>query len=104
VEERPFQGRVKHGNHSGLQPLRRLDQSIQQVCAADYGSLLAGAAIFVATFFVWDFTWTHFVVTDPAQIGSGDGVMVIGGSLLTGTVLGLAAMIFILYRYWPKRT
>lgn len=67
------------------------------------GSLLTGAVVFVATFFVWDFVWTHFVVADRAQIGLGDGVVVIGGTFLTGTV-GLAAMIFILYRYWPRRT
>jgi hypothetical protein len=68
------------------------------------GSLLTGAAIFVASFFVWEFVWTHLVVTDPAQIGLGDGVVVIGGTFLIGTVLGLAGMIFILYRYWPRKT
>ena len=68
------------------------------------GSLSAGAAIFVATFFVWDFVWTHFVVTNPDRIGLGDGVAVIGGSFLTGIPLGLAAMVFLLYRYWPSRT
>jgi hypothetical protein len=68
------------------------------------GSLLTGAAVFVACYFVWDFAWTHFVVTDPAQTGLGDGVVVIGGTFLTGTVLGLAAMIFVLCRYWPRRT
>jgi len=66
-------------------------------------SLLTGAAVFAASFFVWDFVWMHLVVTNTAQIGLGDGVMVIGGSFLTGTALGLAAMIFVLYRYWPRK-
>jgi hypothetical protein len=65
------------------------------------GSLVIAAAVFVASYFVWDFAWMHLVVSDPEQIGLGDGVMVIGGSFLT---LGLAAMVWILYRYWPRRT
>lgn len=68
------------------------------------GSLLTGAAVFIAGFFVWEFVWTHLVVADPSQIGLGDGVVVVGGGFLIGLTLGLAAMIFILYRYWPKRT
>lgn len=66
------------------------------------GSLVIAAAVFVASYFVWDFAWMHLVVSDPEQIGLGDGVMVIGGSFLTGITLGLAAMVWILYRYAPR--
>jgi hypothetical protein len=42
-------------------------------------SFLVGAAIFVLSFVVMDFVWTHFVVTDLQKPGIGDGVVVVGG-------------------------
>ena len=51
-------------------------------------SLLVGAAIFVLSFVVMDFVWTHFVVTDLQKLGIGDGVVVVGG----GFVFGLAGL------------
>jgi hypothetical protein len=50
-----------------------------------------------------DFVWTHFVVTDPKQIGLGDGVMVVGGGFLIGCTLGIGALVLVLYRFWPRR-
>jgi hypothetical protein len=66
-------------------------------------SLLTGALIFVGSFFALDFIWTHFVVTDPAQVSVGDGVVVVGGGFVLGTVLGLGALSFVLYRFWPRK-
>ena len=68
------------------------------------GSLLSAVAVFVASFFTWEFVWTHLVATDPSQIGLGDGVVVVGGGFLIGITLGLATMILILYRFWPSKT
>ena len=67
------------------------------------GSLAAGAALFVLSFVVLDFVWTHLVVTDPKQIGLGDGVMVVGGGLIIGSTVGLSALVFVLYKFWPGR-
>ncbi|HEY6182895.1 MAG TPA: hypothetical protein VIW67_11655 [Terriglobales bacterium] len=67
------------------------------------GSLLVGAILFVASFVAMDFVWTHFVVTNPKDIGLGDGVMVVGGGFLFGTTLGLLGLGCMLYRYWPRR-
>jgi hypothetical protein len=66
------------------------------------GSLLTAVVVFVASFFAWEFLWTHLVATDRSQIGLGDGVAVVGGFLI-GITLGLATMILILYRYWPSK-
>ncbi len=68
------------------------------------GSLAAGTALFVLSFVVLDFVWTHLVVTDPKQIGLGDGVVVVGGGFVIGCTLGLAALVLVLYRFWPRRT
>jgi hypothetical protein len=68
------------------------------------GALGTGAAVFVASFVIIDFVWTHFVVTDVSQLGTGDGVMVVGGGFIVGTTLGLAALVLMLYRFWPRRT
>jgi hypothetical protein len=43
------------------------------------------------------------IVTDPRQIGLGDGVIVVGGGFLIGCTLGLGALVVILYRFWPRR-
>jgi len=67
------------------------------------GSLLVGTILFVASFVAMDFIWTHFVVTNPKDIGLGDGVMVVGGGFLIGTTLGLVGLGFTLYRYWPRQ-
>ncbi len=67
------------------------------------GSLFAGTALFALSFVALDFVWTHFVVTDPKQIDIGDGVVVVGGGLVIGCTLGIAALVFVLYRFWPGR-
>lgn len=43
------------------------------------GALLTGATLFVISFLVVDFVWTHLVLTDPKKLGMSDGVVVIGG-------------------------
>lgn len=67
-------------------------------------SLLVGAAIFVLRFVVMDFVWTHFVVTDLQKLSIGDGVVVVGGGFVFGLVFGLAGLVLVLYRFWPRRT
>jgi uncharacterized membrane protein YgdD (TMEM256/DUF423 family) len=67
------------------------------------GSLLVGVAIFVASFYVMDFVWTHFVVTDLRELTPADGVVVIGGGFVLGTTLGLAGLALMLYRFWPRK-
>jgi hypothetical protein len=59
--------------------------------------------LFVLSFAVLDFVWTHVIVTDPKQIGLGDGVIVVGGGFVIGCTLGLGALVFVLYRFWPGR-
>jgi hypothetical protein len=66
-------------------------------------SMVAGATLFVSSFIVLDFVWTHFVVTDPKQINMGDGVMVVSGGLIIGTTLGLLGIGLVIYRFWPAR-
>jgi hypothetical protein len=67
------------------------------------GSLAAGATLFVLSFVVLDFAWTHVVVTDAKQIGMGDGVIVVGGGFVIGCTLGISALVFVLYRFWLGR-
>jgi len=66
------------------------------------GSLLAGAAVFVSSFVVFDFVWTHFVVGGSREAGLGDGVVVVGGGFVIGITLGLATLAFVLHRFWPR--
>ena len=66
-------------------------------------SLLVGGAIFASSFVVMDFAWTHFVVTDSEKLSIGDGVVVVGGGFVFGLVFGLAGLVFVLYRFWPRR-
>ncbi|MBZ5678780.1 MAG: hypothetical protein LAO24_01605 [Acidobacteriia bacterium] len=66
------------------------------------GALLVGAVLFVLSFVAMDFVWTHFV-TKPADVGLGDGVVVVGGGLIVGTTLGLLGLAIVLYRFWPSR-
>ncbi len=65
-------------------------------------AVLVGAALFVGSFVAMDFEWIHFVLTDPQKVGIGDGVVVVGGGFVFGTTLGLAGLIFVLCRYWPR--
>ena len=67
------------------------------------GSLAAGVTLFVLSFVLLDLGWTHLIVTDPKQIGLGDGVVVVGDGFVTGCTLGIGALIFVLYRFWPGR-
>ena len=61
------------------------------------------AALFVFGFVGLDFVWTHFVVTDPKQIDLGDGVMAVGGGFFLSCALGLAGLVFVLFRFRPGR-
>src|SRR5580704_10990107 len=67
-------------------------------------SFFVGGAIFVLSFVIMDFVWTHFVVTDLQKLGIGDGVVVVGGGFVFGLVFGLAGLVLVLYRFWPRRT
>jgi hypothetical protein len=67
------------------------------------GSFLAGAAVFVSSFAVFDFAWTYFVIGHSREAGLGDGVVVVGGGFVVGITLGLATLAFLLYRFWPRR-
>jgi hypothetical protein len=67
-------------------------------------SFLVGAAIFVLSFVVMDFVWTHFVVTDLQKLSIGDGVVVVGGRFVFGLEIGLAGLVLVLCRFWPRRT
>ena len=66
-------------------------------------SLMVGVVLFVLSFVFLDFIWTHVVVTHPGERDLGDGIMVVGGGLVIGTTLGLGALVFMLYRFWPKK-
>lgn len=59
--------------------------------------------LFLLSFFVMDFAWTHFIVTDPKQISAADGVVVVGGGFLLSSFSGLTALILVLFRFWPRR-
>ena len=50
-----------------------------------------------------DFLWLHLVVKNPENFGLGDGVVVIAGWFIFGTVFGLAGLILTLRRFWPRR-
>jgi hypothetical protein len=67
------------------------------------GSLVIGAALFVSSFIAMDFLWTHVVARNPKDIGLGDGVMVVGGGFVLGCTLGIAGLVLVLYRFWPRR-
>ncbi len=66
-------------------------------------AVLAGVALFLLGFGVVDFLWTHLVLTDPKEIGLGEGVMVVGGGFVIGSTLGLAGIVLVLYKFWPRR-
>jgi hypothetical protein len=66
-------------------------------------SLVTGGILFVSSFVAIDFVWTHLVVPNPKDIGLGDGVMVVGGGLIIGCVLGISGIVFVLYKFWPRR-
>ena len=79
--------------------------SIARYAAVITGGLATGVALFVLPFVVLDFVFTRFAVKDyPGQPDLGDGVMVVGGGFLVGCSLGLAGLIFVLYRFWSGRT
>jgi hypothetical protein len=65
------------------------------------GSLLVGIFLFVSSFVVMDFAWTHFVVPNPKDTGLGDGVVVVGGGFIIGCILGVSGIVFTLYKFWP---
>ena len=66
-------------------------------------SIICGVTLFLASFIVLDFVWTHIVVRNPQQLGMGDGVAVVGGGFILGLTLGLTGLIYVLYRFWPSR-
>ncbi len=68
------------------------------------GSLLTGVFLFVGSFVAMDFVWTRFVVHNRKNIGLGDGVMVVGCGFLVGCSAGVAGLVAVLYRFWPRRT
>ena len=65
-------------------------------------SLLVGVGVFYATFFVISFLWLHLVVKNPQDVSPADGVVVIAGWFIFGTVLGLTSLILVLVRFWPR--
>jgi hypothetical protein len=66
-------------------------------------SLVTGGILFVSSFVATDFVWTHLVVPNPKDIGLGDGVMVVGGGFIIGCVLGISGIVFVLYKFWPRK-
>jgi hypothetical protein len=66
-------------------------------------ALAAGAVLFIATFAVLDFVWTHFVLSNPKEASPADGMVVIGGGFLLGAFLGGTAFGLVLYRFWPRK-
>jgi hypothetical protein len=66
-------------------------------------SLVTGGILFVSSFVMMDFTWSHFVVPNPQDTGLGDGVMVVGGGFIIGCALGISGIVFVLYKFWPRR-
>ena len=66
------------------------------------GALGTGASILVATFLAFGFVWMKFVVRDPEAITVGDGMLVMGESLVIGTGLALLGLGFFLYKFWPR--
>jgi hypothetical protein len=66
-------------------------------------ALLIGAALVFAGFLGMDLVWTRFVPTDPTAHDLGKGIMFVGGSFAIASIVGLAGLIFLLYRFLPKR-
>jgi hypothetical protein len=66
-------------------------------------SLVVAVGIFYASAFVMDFLWRHVVVKNPENFGLGDGVVVVAGWFIFGTIFGLAGLILMLRRFWPRR-
>lgn len=67
------------------------------------GSLLIGASLFVLSFLSLDWVWTRFVVGNPENFSKADGVVVIGGGLVLGTILGVSGLVSVLFLFWPER-
>jgi len=85
-------------------PEKIADMNRRAKCAlVIVSSLGTGAALFALGLIMMDFVWTHFVVTNPKELSIGDGVVVIGGGLVIGTILGLLGIALVLYRFWPRR-
>ena len=78
-------------------------KAVGQYALVTTGALAASAVLFVATFAVLDFVWTHFVLSNPKEASPGDGMVVIGGGYLHGAILGGAAFGLVLYRFWPRK-
>jgi hypothetical protein len=76
-------------------------KSFQKYAPVILGSLAVGIALFVASFFLMDFVWTHIVVRDSREYGIFDGVVVIGGGLVVGMSTGVAGLVYVLNRFWP---
>ena len=67
-------------------------------------SILVGVGIFYATYFVIDFLWMHLVVKNPEDVGLSDGVVVISGWYIFGTIFGSVGLFLMLTKFWPRRT
>jgi hypothetical protein len=65
------------------------------------GSLTAGVVLFVGSFIVTGFLWSLLAVPNPEDFGLGDGLMVVGGGFVIGCTLGVAAIVGVLYKFWP---
>ena len=66
-------------------------------------ALAASVGLFVASFALLDFIWTHFVLSNAKEVSPADGVVVIGGGFLLGATLGVTGFGLVLYKFWPRR-
>jgi hypothetical protein len=78
-------------------------KAIGQYALVITSALAASAGLFVASFAVLDFIWTHFVLSNAKEINPADGVVVIGGGFLLGAILGVTGFGLVLYKFWPRR-
>jgi len=66
-------------------------------------ALLIGAALVFASFLGMDLVWARFVPSDPTTHNFAKEIMVLGGGFAIASIVGLAGLIYMLYRFLPKR-